>query len=196
MADDAAELDSEYGKRLKGLRENTGMTQAEVVDRLRAEGVRYMNASTLSRIESGARAVRLSEAEAFSRIYRFPLSMLTARGTVFRLLESANRDHREARRKYVQFRDLVADLAEIQTTMPGRIRGMEILREEVSDEDTRREIDMLIKNLHHFGEMDLPGEVAEFSRLSRERYNEAAKSPAGRFLNQRQYDRVQGEHER
>ncbi|WP_404475104.1 helix-turn-helix domain-containing protein [Microbacterium aerolatum] len=161
MADDAAELDREYGKRMKALRDDRGLTQAEVVRRMKEAGVRYMNASTLSRIESGLRALRLSEADALSGIYAFPLSMLTLREPSFDTANKTMRRLDESRSRHAAFRRLVSELVTDQLDAPGLARGLDLIYQRATDEDLLRRVDKLKRNLQEFAGIDLEAELAE-----------------------------------
>lgn len=74
----ATATDKRFGARVRALRDERGLTQEEMVTRLRRVGLEYMNASTLSRIEAGKRPIRLVEAQAFSRLLRTTIWELTS----------------------------------------------------------------------------------------------------------------------
>ena len=161
MSDDAGELDREYGRRLKGLREAQGLTQADVVRRMKAGGLTYMNASTLSRIESGQRPLRLSEADVLSAIYAFPLSMLTLREPSFERANMTKRHLSEARGKIGELRRIASEIIEYQVQMPGLAQGLDLIYERSTDEDLIRQLDRLKRRMQEFAAIDLAAEMAE-----------------------------------
>lgn len=194
MTDETAStLDSEYGKRMKVLRDGRGLTQAEVVRRMREHGVNYMNASTLSRIESGARPMRLSEAGVLSDIYKIRLSTFTVRGDGFAYIAKMMARDREARRKYVAFRDLVADLVQEQSDFPGLIRGLDAVWGKSDDEDVQKQLELAKRSMQNFADIDLVAEVEEFKRAVESGKERAKTSSVERFLQSRDQGR-HGEH--
>jgi transcriptional regulator with XRE-family HTH domain len=54
-----------FGRRLRGLREEAGLTQRQLADRMRAAGYK-MHQTTVAKIEAGERAVSVGEAAEFA----------------------------------------------------------------------------------------------------------------------------------
>lgn len=65
------------GTRLFELRKSAGVTQAGLAGLMRARRFRW-HPTTVQRVENGARAVRLREAEALAEIFAVPLDSFRA----------------------------------------------------------------------------------------------------------------------
>lgn len=60
-------IDSEFGERVRAIREGGGITQAEVVSRAVLHGVAFSGVSALGKIERGERGVSFGEGVAIMR---------------------------------------------------------------------------------------------------------------------------------
>jgi transcriptional regulator with XRE-family HTH domain len=183
MTEDAGELDREYGKRMKKLREERGLTQADVVRRMKDGGVSYMNASTLSRIESGLRPLRLSEADVLSGIYTFPLSMLTFREPTFERVAKTIRTLDDLASKLSDLRNLSSEIAAAQLALPGLANGLDLVYENARDQDLVTQLDRLKKRMQRFAALDLVGEVVEMKELAEQQHTRSMKRVRGLEVN-------------
>lgn len=112
----AALADKAFGERLRALRNADGLTLDAVCQRMRTLGVEYMNPSTLSRIETGARPVRLAEALVISRIFGVSLEAMNPMHDDLRIAQTLARQARDSylgmKRAAQTFAKLCAQLVE------------------------------------------------------------------------------------
>ncbi|GLJ79743.1 helix-turn-helix domain-containing protein [Microbacterium imperiale] len=181
MTTDRTELlDIRYGERLRALREQKGMTQAELVDRLKAAGVGYMNASTLSRIEAGTRPVRLVEAQFIGHIFAVSLESMMSELEALSFYELSARRGREA---FVRFRKSVADVVQWKLDLSAHLPHLRSLLDETDEPAVRTVIEETIQNVESFIEIDLEDELRGLDKEVRETHERQDTSTAGRFLN-------------
>lgn len=77
----AAHLERRFGRGIKTMREARGWSQTELAERLAELGFEY-HQTTIGKIESAARPLRLSELFAFAGVFGIPASdMLAATGS-------------------------------------------------------------------------------------------------------------------
>lgn len=67
-----------FADELRMHREALGITQAELAERVRAQGLEYFSQTTVSRIEKGTRPPRIAEGEAIARVFSISLDQLLA----------------------------------------------------------------------------------------------------------------------
>lgn len=192
MADElTTTLDSAYGKRLRDLRDSSGRTQADVVDALNSRGIRHMNATTLSRIEAGARPVRLSEAKAFADIYGWTLAALAAQDDEFELIEQARRSEHQARMQLAEFREGVVELFERQRALVRSNESLARLLETTEvGSDLRDDLTSLKRDVDELIAVDPAVEAASLIGV----LGEQAESEAGQYLSSRT-GRDHGKHQ-
>ncbi|TAM68154.1 MAG: XRE family transcriptional regulator [Microbacteriaceae bacterium] len=178
-----SEQDARYGSRLKQLREDAGLTQTDVVRKMRQRGIEYMNASTLSRIENGSRAIRLTEARALARIFRVSIEGMVGEIEWLALVEA---HHRTARELLVRFRKSVVDVTEAQLRLAHlrELRDTGLLDEGV-DPNNIQAVSMLWELIDSYLAIDLAAEAADLASSKRESWEANSASSAGRFLNNR-----------
>lgn len=68
-------VDASFGRRLRYLREQAGLTQQQLADVMREAGSR-MHRSTIGKIEAGERVVSVGEAAQFARVLGIDLTQL------------------------------------------------------------------------------------------------------------------------
>lgn len=179
-------IDKQFGLRLRGMREDRGLTQSDVVKRLIDAGVGYMNTSTLSRIELSTRPVRLSEAIAFARIYDVPMNSLVETSQNFSAIDLVARRHNEARSDFVRFRDSVVQMARTQHKLAGMIPVLdEVLGAEGLSDELRDEVEALKRNVVALVELQLIVEARDLVEQTKTRILIGEASSAGRFVNSR-----------
>jgi transcriptional regulator with XRE-family HTH domain len=72
-------VDASFGRRLRYLREQAGLTQQQLADVMREAGSR-MHRSTIGKIEAGERVVSVGEAAQFARVLGIDLTQLISAG--------------------------------------------------------------------------------------------------------------------
>lgn len=183
-----SDLEAVFGKRLREMREARDLTQAEVVKWLSSNGLPYMNTSTLSRIELGARPVRLGEATIFARFYDIPMEALVTTSLSYQSIEKASRLHEQARSKYVLFRNAVVDVIHQQQYLSQWIELFdEVLEQEPPDSELIKPANLLKKNYQHYLTIDLVKETKQLVEEMSQRFEQGNESTAGRFLNRRSH---------
>lgn len=110
----AALADKAFGERLRALRNADGLTLDAVCQRMRTLGVEYMNPSTLSRIETGARPVRLAEALVISRIFEVSLEAMNPTHDDLRTAQTLAR---QARDSYLGMRRAAQNFARLRQSL-------------------------------------------------------------------------------
>lgn len=172
-------LDREYGRRLRDLREGQGLTQTDLVAQLRARGLEHMNATTLSRIESGQRPVRLSEARVLVDVFDWSLAMLTVSSADFEALELIAKAEKAVRERHDALRAAVAEFEQSKMTLRAAVSRMdEGAREEAIDSDLESDLRIVRKNIDHLLSISAEGEAAAVVAVLREQ----DESSAGRFF--------------
>lgn len=159
--------DKFIGQRLKDLREERGWSQAEVVSRMRQRGIAYINTSTLSRIESGTRPVRLTEAKGFSYVFGVSMHYLIAAADTLMRVTTRFRIGREAQ---AQFKTMLAKAVGEQ----GRLQSMRASVERLAadgDSELAREARMTLNLLDDFVRFDFLKEAEDVIK--------SAQSPHG-----------------
>lgn len=73
--------DERFGKRVRALRENRGWSQAEMAKMLSDNGVQPMHPTTVAKIESADRSVRINEAVGIADLFEVSLDSLLDRNT-------------------------------------------------------------------------------------------------------------------
>lgn len=179
--DETSALDERYGKRLRAIREEHGLTLAQMVERMKARGISYMNTSTLSRIETGVRPVRLTEAQVIGQELMVGVESMTAEFEDLAFYESR---HRVARQEYVRFRNSVVDVTAAQIKLKTYLASLREMLED-ADESLASLIEMTIDNIENFVEIDLPREAAELRDETIAENENHSDTPAGRFLRSR-----------
>lgn len=87
----AVNTDERFAQNLRRFRERAGLRQAELVDKLRAAGLKDWHPTTLSRTETGERPVRLSEAAIIAEVLGFDLAeMMRGASVVDRAADELN----------------------------------------------------------------------------------------------------------
>lgn len=149
-----------------------------MVDRIKASGIGYMNTSTLSRIETGTRPVRLTEAQVIGRILQVGIESMTSE---FEDLAYYEAQHGVAREEYVRFKTSVVEVTAAQIRLA---RYVDHLREmeKTADDALLESIRWTIHNIERFIELDLSWEAAELSAEKRAENERLSDTPAGRFL--------------
>lgn len=181
MANFPFSVDAAFGSRLRFLREEREWTQAQLVDKMRAGGIDYMNTSTLSRIEMGGRPVRLSEARAVARIFQVTIEAMTSESESLAIVQVR---HRAAREEFVRFRQAVENVARWQVKMPELLDTLdEIIDEADSDETVLKELEMLTLNVNNFEAINLAEEAQAIVDQVRAGFELNETTKAGRFLN-------------
>lgn len=71
-------LDDYFAKNMTRLREAAGLSQAEMVQKLRDQGWKNVHPTTISRIEKGERPVRLSESARIAKVLEQDLTRMMA----------------------------------------------------------------------------------------------------------------------
>lgn len=178
MAKETSPLDERYGRRLRAIREERGLTLAQLVGKMQRAGVAYMNTSTLSRIETGVRPVRLTEAQTIARILRVSVDSMTEAFEELAFIESQAGDARE---QYVRFRQSVVKVTSAQIRLR---RYIPELRDMLTgaDKDLAETLEGLIRNLESYVEIDLPQEAANFRDETLAEDENRSDTPAGQFL--------------
>lgn len=69
--------DDNFAANLRHFREHRGLTQAQLAENLSARGLENFHPTTISRIESGARPVRLSEAKTIAAALDSSVTLMT-----------------------------------------------------------------------------------------------------------------------
>lgn len=106
--EDPAEIARRFGRGVSFYRVDQGMSQKELSDRLREEGLTFDTAA-ISRVENGNRAVRLAEAIIIASVLNAPLEALVSGARETPIIEftraSGVADHSlvELRRAFVNF---------------------------------------------------------------------------------------------
>lgn len=198
MTESVTENDSRYGRRLRVLREERGWTQAFVVARLQELGASHMNASTLSRVESGTRPVRLAEAKVFSTLFGATLDDLTSEDYRFGLVSTAQALERDARRHLNDFRASVIKFTESQRDLAETQQMLDEILEEApdaSDIDRRLKDQIQLTGLRvkWVRELDASREAAELIEAVDAQRNTRAGRLLASFLSAG--DVVDGEHQ-
>lgn len=152
--DDRTPHDTTYGKRLRQLREKRGLTQAELVKRMVAHGVTYMNTSTLSRIEAGTRPVRLSEANVIVSIFGVDARYMTLNDD---LVAFYAQDLREMLALHARFTTGAIEFAQAQSALRRTRAGLLTS----TDPDTIHAVEELESDFSRWTSMDLVEQVRE-----------------------------------
>lgn len=179
--DDTSPLDEQYGRRLRAIREDRGLTLAQMVELIKEKGIGYMNTSTLSRIETGVRPVRLTEAQVIGGILKVSVESMTSE---FEALATYESRHRAARQWLVRFRESAVEVTEYQIKLErylGDLREMQ----ETADETLAKSIKLTISNVENFVAIDLAGEAAALQEETRAKTERLPDTTAGRFLRSR-----------
>lgn len=175
-------LDVRYGARLRAIREERSITQAQLVESLKRWGIDYMNTSTLSRIESGVRPVRLVEAQAVSRILQVSAESMIADSEVLAFYESRARN---ARQRFVGFREAAVDVTQAQLQLVTYLPALRELLDGDLDADLRVAVEDTLRNIEGYVAIDLAQEATDLAQQTRESFESREGSSAGRFLNSR-----------
>lgn len=179
-------LEALFGKRLREMREERGLTQAQVVEWLVKHGVSHMNTSTLSRIELGTRPVRLGEATVFASCFDIPMEALVTTSDNYRAIDLVSRRHGDARGDFVHFRRSVVDVARHQQSLPKMLELLdEVIKSEPEGSELIKPAKWLRRNVRGFIEVDLVEETRNLVAETEARYEQGNESTAGRFLNSR-----------
>jgi transcriptional regulator with XRE-family HTH domain len=80
--DGLSRTEAAFSDSVRRLRQEAGLTQAELAHWMREIGVPSASQTTVSRIEAKTRAVRLAEAEVIARIFKRSISAMTEQGGV------------------------------------------------------------------------------------------------------------------
>ncbi len=74
----------QFRKKIRLEREGRGWSQAQVSQSLKSKGIDNMHSTTVAKIESGEREVKLDEAAAIADLFEMSLDALVARGSTKR----------------------------------------------------------------------------------------------------------------
>lgn len=179
--DDTSPLDEQYGRRLRAIREDRGFTLAQMVELIKESGIGYMNTSTLSRIETGVRPVRLTEAQVIGKILRVSVESMTSE---FEDLAHYESRHRAARQWFVRFRESAVEVTEYQINLERYLDNLREMQETV-DESLAKSLKLTISNFENFVAIDLATEAAALQEETRAKTERLPDTPAGRFLRHR-----------
>lgn len=158
--------DIAYGKRLRQLREKRGLTQAELVKRMVAHGIPYMNTSTLSRIEAGTRPVRLSEANVIVSIFGVDARYMTLNDD---LVAFYAQDLREMLALHARFTTSAVEFAEAQRDLRRTRAGLLTS----TDPETIHAVKELEMDFSRWERMDMVAQVREIAARVAEHEAEA-----------------------
>ena len=156
-------LDVSFGQLVRERRDLNRMSQTELADRMESEGVPDVTQITVSRIESGKRVVRLVEAKALARIFRFDLNQVLADEA---LVRTASVLHRDARSEFVRFRESVETVIDYQTRLHGYLHLLREHLETITDPDARKPVQALIKNIENYLDIDLAEDAGEIMSVN------------------------------
>jgi len=157
------------------------VTQAELVAQMQERGIRYMNTSTLSRIEAGTRPVRLTEAQVIGRIFQVSVDSMTSDFEEIALYESRARS---ARLRYMTFRDSVVMVTRSQLALEEYLPRLHEIRDSGIDKSLRDAVEHTIRNIEGYLQIDVAEEAAALRDETRAE-EKPADTPAGRFLKAR-----------
>lgn len=112
-----------FANNVQALRKAEDLTQSDLAGRMRSVGLSYANQTTVSRIESKDRAVRLAEAEALAHIFRRTIGAMTAPDGREALIATLAERQRSARDELASLRNTVLAFQATQQSL-----GMELDR--------------------------------------------------------------------
>jgi transcriptional regulator with XRE-family HTH domain len=123
--DDLQDAERNFAREMKRRRKEFGMSQADLLAKLHAAGLTYLNQTALSRMENGSRQVRLVEAQAIAHIYLLTIESMMQPSPMLSLSEAILRfvDHGEEVRAHLD--DDVLDLIDTAGEISSRLESLE-----------------------------------------------------------------------
>jgi transcriptional regulator with XRE-family HTH domain len=172
MADDKEKLtqpERRFAEQVRKLREDRGWSQSELADQMIGEGISYANASTISRIESAVRPVRMIEAQALSRLFKRTVEGMMHPDGREAFVEIFGANDMRRRMEFAHFKEAAHDLGRAQVYTFDEIAELKRLFSEgsIDDPQLRSRYEHVLANLEQFAAIDLEAEAADTIRAAR-----------------------------
>ncbi len=121
-----------FGRRLRYIREEAGLTQQQLADVMRAHGI-GMHRSTIGKIEAGERVVSIEEAAGFAEVLNMDLRELIK-------VEKGRRARAQLKVRSLELRadDYARQLEEIQVLLNDTLAKLEDARAELKKVEAER----------------------------------------------------------
>lgn len=109
--------DERVGEQIRRLREAAGMTKTQLATQLSDAGLGQIHPTTVSRIESGERAIRLSEAVTIASVLGTSVEALIDFRGVETLLKQVGLEHSLTAKSFASLRDAAYEVLERQASL-------------------------------------------------------------------------------
>lgn len=144
-----------FAEQTRLLREERGMSQSDLAERLRQMGLDHITQATISRIENMSRPVRMIESQALSRVFRRTVAAMTnPNGREF-LLTLIDATHSTARKQFVGFRKSIEEFLFAQKRVREDLGELErrFADRDSFDPETQKKLEQLEKQMRQFVEI-------------------------------------------
>jgi transcriptional regulator with XRE-family HTH domain len=172
----AADADEQFVASVRALRAEAGMSQEQLAEALKKNGVDDATQVTVSRMEAGKRHVRLGEALALSEIFQVPISALTRPSGAALSVAAASRAAKVALHGVTEFQEAVKQLALVKQFATESFEDIDdVLRREDLSPDLLANATRSRSYLRQVAEYDAPEDVSRMLQSLNERENAVAK---------------------
>lgn len=169
-----------FARQVRRLREKRGWNQTQLVEAVQQAGVRYMNQSTLSRIENLTRPVRLVEAEAIAKVFGRSISSMTDPEGPAGWMVLFHDMHEAARMVYTQFREVVYDIGAQQAGAEEQLEALRTVDPDSLEPEARDQYEFLLVNLEQFVGIQLVDQARALVDEAKHDYERGSEAPPRR----------------
>lgn len=134
-----ATMDERVGNQIRRLRDAADLSKTQLAARLTEAGLAQMHPTTISRIESGERAIRLSEAVTIASVLGTDVQSLLDYGGVDSLVKQARADINQNAKGLIGLREAVRGLLNRRAMLQYDIERLEAADLESIEDDAARE---------------------------------------------------------
>jgi transcriptional regulator with XRE-family HTH domain len=113
-----------FADEMRRLREDKGWSQEKLAEHVQVHGPKYVNQSTISRIEKKTRQVRLAEAQAIAHVFNRSVESMTGPSELMRTADQALRYVNAARDRFTNLKYHLEEFDEDYRTVLRNLREL------------------------------------------------------------------------